>query len=199
MWCCDLEWKSRGWLLCLRLEIGEKDEYEIRDEIRWNSTFVFFSIISDLAVKVCVSVKATDPHRGLSLSWLGLIFCFWVTSEPRCLIWWNCPRSAKETTCSDSFMFPVCNSDHSCFYLPWCRLFVMYRRNHRLRASVWGAAGGYHLPRGVAWGKNHHELPGSGQSTCHIQVTYALHKACLTTACCAFCVLSAPQPVLRLF
>ena len=41
---------------------------------------------------------------------------------------------------------------------------------------------------GVARGKNHHELQGPGQSTCHIQVTYVPHKPSLITARCASCV-----------
>lgn len=55
--------------------------------------------------------------------------------------------------------------------------FFVGRRSHRLRAGVWGTAGGDHLPRGVARGQNHHELPRPGQPTCHIQVTYASFQA----------------------
>lgn len=56
-------------------------------------------------------------------------------------------------------------------------LFLVGRRSHRLRAGVWGTAGGDHLPWGVARGQNHHELPCPGQPTCHIQVTYAPSEA----------------------
>lgn len=84
--------------------------------------------------------------------------------------------------------FPVCNSDPASGCLPCSPLFVVCRRSHRLRASVWGTAGGDHLPRGVARGKNHHELQGSGQSTCHIHVTYVPHKPSVFTTHCALCV-----------
>lgn len=67
-------------------------------------------------------------------------------------------------------------------------LLVVGRRSHRLWASVRGAAGGDHLPWGIAGGKNHHELQGQGQSTCYIQVTYVPHKPALITTRWAFCV-----------
>ncbi len=108
--------------------------------------------------------------------------------------WWNCPRTARQTLRSDTLIFPVYKSDPACCFLPRSCLFVVGRRSHRLRASVWGAAGRDHLPRGVARGKNHHELPGPGQSTCHIQVTYVPHKPSLITTRCAFSV----PPIARL-
>lgn len=102
--------------------------------------------------------------------------------------WWNCPRTARQILSCNTLIFPVCKSDPARCCLPWSRLFVVGRRCHRLRASVWGTAGGDHLPWGVARGKNHHELPGSGQSTCHIQVTYVPHEPSIITTRCAFCV-----------
>ncbi len=104
-----------------------------------------------------------------------------------------------QTQSSNTSLFPVCKSDLACCYLPWPCLFVIVgRRSHRLRASVWGAAGGDHLPWGVARGKNHHELPCQSQSTCQIQVTYVPHKPILITTRCAFSV-SCHSPSFRVF
>lgn len=102
--------------------------------------------------------------------------------------WWNCPRIARLILSCNTLIFTVCKSDPACCYLHWSCLFVVNRRSHRLRASVWGTAGGDHLPWGVARGKNHHELPCPGQSTCHIQVTYVPHKPSIITIRCAFSV-----------
>lgn len=89
---------------------------------------------------------------------------------------------------SNTLIFPVCKSDPACSHLPRSCLFIFGRWSHRLRACVWGPASGYHLPRGVAWGQNHHELPGSSQSTCHIHVTYVSHKPSLIITRCVFSV-----------
>lgn len=117
------------------------------------------------------------------------MFVFCLTSELCCLVfWWNCPRTARKTELVHLDIFYACKSEPACCYLPWSCLFVVSRRSHRLWASVWGAAGGDHLPRGITGGKNHHELQGPGQSTCYIQVTYVPHKPALITTRWAFCV-----------
>lgn len=122
-------------------------------------------------------------NHGISLYFLCL------TSELCCLpLWWNCPRTARQFRSGNTLIFSVCNSDPACRCLHCSPLFVVCRRSHRLRASVWGTAGGDHLPRGVARGKNHHELQGSGQSTCHIHVTYVPHKPGIFTTRCVLCL-----------
>lgn len=100
---------------------------------------------------------------------------------------------------STNLISSVCKSPPACCYLSWSCLFVVCRWSHRLRAGVWGAAGGYHLPRGVAGGKDFLGLPGQSQSTCHIQVTYVPNKPCVITTHCAFCVPPTTQLSLTVF
>lgn len=175
-------WQSRIWILA---EVFcESDEW-ISSRYKQDSSAVRYQ-----SIELWASLRAVILGEILTEAATEYFFISYALHlNFACLpLWWNCPRTVRQFRSGNTLIFSVCNSDPASRCLHCSPLFVVCRRSHRLRASVWGTAGGDHLPRGVARGKNHHELQGPGQSTCHIHVTYAPHKPSVFTTRCVLCL-----------